>query len=330
MARSRAAYGLLAAVLGASACSGGDGADRDEASAARVALGVSSPYEPDRSLEERLVRLERETTGAPLGAVRLYHRWDESFPSVAERFLAGRSTVPVLSISTQRVDGSWIAWRDLATAAPGSPLSRQLEAWASSLDRWDGPLVVTLDHEPDFYRNGGDGEAADYIAAFRRFAEAVSAVDADVELAWIGVAYGFTAEAVAKAPDFYPGDDVVDLIGADGFNWAGCRDPEGRWRTFDEVFAPFRAWADERADKGIVLAEVGTVEDADDATRKATWLREAAASMGSEAWTRLRVVVFWDNVHEHDERCDFRLASSAASARAFASIAAQPLFTPTA
>lgn len=298
--------------------------------ARRVALGVSSPFDEERTLEERIVELEKEVLGRRFGAIRLYHRWDEPFPAPTETFLEDRDTVVLLSVSTQRLDGSWVPWEDIATAPAGSPLAGEIDAWADALEGWGGPVVVTLDHEPDFYRNGGDGTAADYVDAYQAFAESVRAYDPEVLLGWIGVAFFFDDDSETQAPDFFPGADVVDVVGADGFNWYVCRDDPGTWRSFDDIFEDFLDWAaDEVPDTPLLLAEVGTVEDLDDPDRKSAWLRDAAGSMTGDEWEDLRYVAFWDNLHETDAACDFRLSSSPRSAEAFQAIAARQLFART-
>ena len=56
-----------------------------------------------------------------------------------------------------------------------------------------------------------------------------------------------------NAPAFYPGDDVVDVIGADGYLWSPC---QGEVETAVDVFGAFLDWADGR-DKPVVFCRVG-------------------------------------------------------------------------
>ena len=54
--------------------------------------------------------------------------------------------------------------------------------------------------------------------------------------------HAFVRAAAAFASDsadrFYPGDDQVDWVAADGYNGAGCR-PQGAWRDLSDIFGDF-------------------------------------------------------------------------------------------
>ena len=146
----------------------------------------------------------------------------------------------------------------------------------------------------------------------------------DVRTTWISVAYFFRPGSGDQGPDYYPGDEHVDYLGIDGFNWSNCRN-DSDWRSFREIFAEFRNWAaTTRPDKPVLIAEVGTVDDPEIADRKVDWLRDAADTMAG--WPQLEIAIFWDNVHEEASGCDFTLDSSPQAARAFAAIAQREVF----
>jgi hypothetical protein len=87
------------------------------------------------------------------------------------------------------------------------------------------------------------------------------------------------------APQYYPGDDVVDWVSADGYNWHGSNSQNGKddYRDFLEIFDQFMKWAREpdaarnkgASTKPIIVGEYGSQEQQDGGAWKATWMRKA-------------------------------------------------------
>jgi len=93
--------------------------------------------------------------------------------------------------------------------------------------------------------------------------------------------------AAGNADVWYPGDDAVDVVGADGYDWAGARTDKGgdgyskpgaSHRSFAKIFEPVEAFA-ARHGKPIAVGEFGTPDDHDGPQRKADWLAEAGAHL---------------------------------------------------
>ena len=73
---------------------------------------------------------------------------------------------------------------------------------------------------------------------------------------WAPTTWHFTT---GNAPAFFPGDDVVDVIGADGYMWSPC---VGDVESAHDVFGDFLLWAKSRP-QPIVLSEWGADSDTD-------------------------------------------------------------------
>ncbi|MGH8990294.1 MAG: glycoside hydrolase family 26 protein [Acidimicrobiia bacterium] len=152
-------------------------------------------------------------------------------------------------------------------------------------------------------RAGTVGNPADFIDAWRRIYDIiVNQVGAtNVVWVWCGNAAHFKSpnDDGHWAFDYYPGDDVVDWISADGYNW-GVSDRNGsgghddRWRGFVEIFDEFMVWARSTGPKGpnaptefpdvfpnktqvkpIQIGEYGVQEQSSDPEAKAKWMRVA-------------------------------------------------------
>jgi len=135
---------------------------------------------------------------------------------------------------------------------------------------------------------------AEFIAAWRYIYNMVKA-DGVTNVIWVftGNANGykindpFTGDK-PPAPQYYPGDDYVDWVSSDGYNWFGApTHPGDHYREFLEIYDEFMVWA--RSDdastghvgssKPIMVAEYGSQENNDGGATKADWFRKAHATV---------------------------------------------------
>jgi hypothetical protein len=102
------------------------------------------------------------------------------------------------------------------------------------------------------------------------------------------------------AARYYPGDDFVDILGMDGYNWGTTiRLPEwqSRWISFHDLFSPLREELQRLAPgKLLVVCETAS---ATEGGNKAVWISEAAATV--RAW-HLRGLVWFEVKKETDWR----------------------------
>jgi hypothetical protein len=132
------------------------------------------------------------------------------------------------------------------------------------------------------------GNPAEFIAAWQYIYKRFRDVDHVTNVVWVWTANanGYKMSP-PEAPKYYPGDDYVDWISADGYNWHGAVGRTGpvadRYRNFLEIYDNFMLWArtaDDTHQKGastkpIMVAEYGTQEQHDDGSIKADWYRIA-------------------------------------------------------
>ncbi|MEW6474084.1 MAG: glycosyl hydrolase [Actinomycetota bacterium] len=133
---------------------------------------------------------------------------------------------------------------------------------------------------------------ADFIKAWRYIYNRIVNVHGVKNVIWVWCANAngykmkdpFTGGQI-PAPQYYPGDDVVDWVSADGYNWHGSNSENGRddYRDFLEIFDEFMKWAREpdaarnkgASTKPIMIGEYGSQEQQDGGAKKAMWLRKA-------------------------------------------------------
>jgi beta-mannanase len=154
------------------------------------------------------------------------------------------------------------------------------------------------------------GDPASYVAAWRHVHEIFSGLP--VSWVWTPTAAAFAGDRPAER--FYPGDDYVDWIAADGYNSFGCGG-QREWRQLSEVFGDFYAWGSARG-KPLMIAEAGSTEDPADPGRKAAWFDNAARQLATEM-PNVQALVYFDA----RKTCDYRVATSARSLEAFKRLA---------
>jgi len=136
------------------------------------------------------------------------------------------------------------------------------------------------------------------------------------------------------APYFYPGDEYVDWIASDGYNWGvSKRDQGDRWRQVLEIFDEFMVFA--RAHhKPIMIGEYGAQEQTQDPEAKPRWMRIAHDTFMNKprtadcpwcgAYSDVAAVVYFDvNYGPHG---DWRIMSSQASFENYKEAALDPYF----
>ena len=140
---------------------------------------------------------------------------------------------------------------------------------------------------------------------------------------WCPTAWKFIAQN-PWPPIFYPGDEYVDWVAADGYNWAPNK-PGAQYRTFAQTFQAFYDWA-ATTGKPIMLAEVGTVEN--NPGDKAAWIT-GARDVLKTSFAMVQAFVYFDTrVANNGITYDWRANTSPSSYDAFKAMAADPYFNP--
>jgi hypothetical protein len=261
---------------------------------------VTPPGDFTRHGRQRAVTQLESEIGRRLDINHHFYNWDKPFPSEDERWDLANGRIPMISWGdrdTQRVasgaDDDLVRERAEALKALGHPV----------LLRWFWEM------DGDRYRAVARS-AQDYVAAWRHLHSVFAERGADnVRWVWCPNADGF---ADGTAQRFYPGDDYVDWVCADGYDYP--------WNTgsFADVFKDFHAWGASTG-KPLMVGEWGAIERAPGA--KARWLAGARDALKSRL-PRIAAVVYFDA----DRRYDWRVRTSTDSFAAFKAMAGDPYF----
>lgn len=245
---------------------------------------------------------------------RTYSLWDDTMPPPIVQAGLAEGRTPVLSIEPRLRDGSRLSW---ASVARGDHDAR-IRSQAAGIRSLGVPVFLTFHHEPDYAPAHGTG--AEFRAAWRHYVETFRAQGVtNVVWTWVVTPTVFikTTSGPTSA-EFYPGDDVVDWLGLDAYNWFGCASHvPAAWRPMAEIAGPFREFGRARG-KPLMLAEWGSSEDPANPSRKATWMRESMQTLAS--WPEIKAVVYF----QQHGTCPWWVDSSATSMSGFKDAATMP------
>ncbi len=284
----------------------------DESSLALLGAWVEPRGEFGDDARRQAVLDHEAMIGRPLGLVHEFFRFD--LPWAVDR----------LQWHLDRGSALMISWNGAPAAdilnGSSDDLIRERARWTRDLK---DPVLLRFFWEPDAEK--GDrwgyhddpalyGEVWRYVRALFDEEGATNA-----QWVWTPTTWHFVT---GSAPDFYPGDDVVDVIGADGYLWSPC---QGGIESATDVFGAFLEWAADRP-QPILIAEWGADADAS-AGSKATFIGEMLDLFGP--MDRLLGLVVFDSVDPGGRGCDWRIDSDPSSLEAYRDLANDPRFAAT-
>lgn len=164
-----------------------------------------------------------------------------------------------------------------------------------------------------------NGESADkYVAVYRKVHDAFTAAGA-LNAIW-AFCPNVTDEPRAawnEALDYYPGDDYVDWMCVDGYNWGNTNG--GGWQSFQRVFEAIYPKLVSK-NKPILIGEMASAEAGGD---KAAWIDAIIPTLQSK-YPQIRGLIWFDV----NKETDWRVSSSPAAEAAFKKMANDAFFNP--
>ncbi|MEZ5411292.1 MAG: hypothetical protein R2761_24900 [Acidimicrobiales bacterium] len=267
-------------------------------------------------------------TGVALPVVRVFARWDSPFPTADQEALLDAGRLLHLSVRPRTDAGRTIGWGELAAAGPDTAVGEELDRWARAVGAAGeraaangGRLYLTFNHEPETTESAGHGTEAEYRAAWRAVVARVrSAPGGSAVRTVLVLNRGTFASGAADA--WWPGDDVVDVVGVDAYNWFDCQAAPGAairpWATPAELLAPALAFARAHG-KPLAVPETASTEDPADPEAKAAWILDLARTLADPAIApQIEYAAWFSGQDASWPRCRWAWDSSPASARAMA------------
>jgi len=274
------------------------------------------PFPPDGNALDEVER----ALDARAEVVLFYQAWGSRYGAFRRDWLEAilaRGRTPLLT---------WEPWRLPGDGSPSSPPEDQpafaldrildgshdayIDAFARGLAALDTEVWLRPMHEMNgcWYPWAGtvNGNTPETFArAWRHLHTRVCAAGAS-RVRWVfsphASSHPDTAANTAAA--YYPGDDVVDLVGIDAYNWHGVRDGAA-WSSLESLAAPALADVRQVSSRPVFVAETACPPD----PRRAVWIEKAWAFVRREELSGL----VWFHA---DKECDWRLTGDRDAARA--------------
>lgn len=259
---------------------------------------------PDGGRRTAVTDFER-LIGRKLDIDHVYYHWDDAFPTADDRWDIQNKRILFVSWQSETGAGHKIPWADIAAGRQDSVI----DARAKAVKALGVPIFLCFEHEPGVLV-GREGSAADYVAAWRHVV-ARFAKDGATNVSWVWTLTSFSFRAQQDGTTagrttpqaLYPGDDVIDWISVDGYNYSGCPGKNGPWRSFAQVFGAWYQWAEHRG-KPLMIAEFGLSEDPFVPGRKGAWFDQAAGQLAQ--FPLIKALVYFEST----PRCNNLVTSS--------------------
>lgn len=196
-----------------------------------------------------------------------------------------------------------------------------IQKWVEGAKNYNKPLMIRWGHEfnGNWYpwsiaKNGQSAEK--YVKTFRYVHDKFTKSGVtNVQWVWC-----LNTDSVPNQEwnDFtlaYPGDQYVDWVGIDGYNWGAA----GEWKGFDRIFQKAYLTCVEKYNKPIMIAEFASSPKGGD---KAKWIEDLSTTI-PEKFPAIKAILWFNVNKEHDWRIDDTPASVAAAQKTFSN----PYFT---
>jgi len=266
----------------------------------------------------QLHSVERETGKKP-AMVMWYIDWSTPFPTSASHTLWQAGYVPHIT---------WEAWRNrsMTSVTHAGILAGEFDAYIDQFGKdaaaWGQPVFVRFGHEMNgdwypwcSYVNGQTPQS--FIRTFRYVHDRVVAAGA-TNVLWVWCPNNSGTDDPAGITASYPGDDYVDWVGVDFYNW-GTSQPWSRWLpAVDILRAPYEEIRRVAPGKPMMVGEMGTTPSGGD---KAAWIAAFLPALRL-GFPNVRAVV-WFNI---DKETDWRFDDTDADLAAFRTGIRDPYF----
>lgn len=280
-------------------------------------LGVAVPDAPD---DIPAVESFAAAAGKPAALVMWFVDWRTEFPSEAVERFADRGTIPVLTWepTTAEAGSEDVELPEYRLAAIiGGQHDDYIRQFARDARDTCRPVMVRFAAEMNGnwhpWSEGVNGNRpGEYVQAWRHVHDIFRDEGAtNVTWAWNPNVVGGTA--ATPLAGLYPGDEYVDWVGADGYNWGTLVPPWSRWMSFAEVFDQTLAELAALTSRPVMIGEFASTPEGGD---KAAWIADMYAAI--EARPAIRAFIWF----EYQKETDWRIVSSPEAQAAFAAGAA--------
>jgi hypothetical protein len=264
-----------------------------------------------------------------------------SFPSTYAEAVRNRGSIPLVS---------WVSWDaccgvdqpvfQLASIIRGDH-DAYLMDYARSAARWGHPFFVDFDSEMNGWwwpwsEQVNGNNPGEFVAAWRHVHD-IFVRQGATNATWVWCP-NIVEPKATPLEQLYPGDNYVDWVCMDGYNWGSVR---GKWQDPAQVFGPSDYRGESSAfnsntydllqqlapNKPIMIGETSAPESAPDGSlgNKADWITDAYTQALPNQFPAVKAMI-WYGWFDRTINTNWAIDTSPESATAFADAIALPRY----
>ncbi len=241
--------------------------------------------------------------GFSFHSVKWYQDWSENFDSNVAHRLHNGGYLPEFTWQPQ-VSSGGIAFQDVINGQYDSYLATN----AQTVKNLGFPIRISLAPEMNAdWSPWGVGNHGNNDQNERQFFQHVVQKFRDegaTNVSWIWSPNVEPWNALYSYAQLYPGNDYVDYVGLDGYNW-GTSQSWSEWQSFKQVYESSYNELIQVSSKPVLLMEVASAEAGGN---KADWIRDMIQSL-DHGFSRIVGFTWFDINKETDWRIDSSQAS---------------------
>jgi hypothetical protein len=241
--------------------------------------------------------------GKPLTIVNTGQNWGQFDTTTMQQVIDG-GAIPLVTMGIS----SGVTMQEVAEGKQDT----QIRAWAKSAKAFGYPFMFRPWREMNgaWYSWGRDPY---YVAAWRHFHDVVEEEGA-TNVTWAWIVNTIWSDPGSDPTPYYPGDDYVDWVGMDAYNWGKNPIQPDIWLSPEQAIDPTLAVLEEITDKPVALTEVAS---SDAGGNKASWIRDFLHSYLPDHPNIKAMIWFNWNILQGGLRYDWPIESSEAAEQAF-------------
>ena len=246
--------------------------------------------------------------------VMFYRDLGRPFPRPQVDVIRSHSSTPILSLELWR----WMRARkgEYLTSINAGEYDAFFRRWATDAKKEGGRVLLRFGFEMNGEWFTWSGKPKAYVQAWRRahriMHDEVGAKN--IEWVWAPNIVGIPRTAENDMHLYYPGDDVVDWVALDGYNFGDHHDQWHKWESFESIFdAVLDDFAKRYPKKPIMIAETGAARGKDG--QREQWIRAAHTYLAKRPQVKALVWFHYDKRRESEP--DWRIDTTPESLRAF-------------
>lgn len=186
------------------------------------------------------------------------------------------------------------------------------KTWGEEARKHGVPFLLRFGFEMngDWFSWGEQPES--FVRAWKRAYDLMEGPDGNPYIDWVfspNVLWGKRSFESDFKP-YYPGDNYVDIVGLDGYNFGNDHSPYHSWRSYDQIFDKSLA-AIARFDKPLIITEIGSAHGPE----KAEWMSDALKKMTADE--RVEAFIYFNYDKRSENEPNWRIDSDEQSLNTF-------------